>query len=125
MPRFLQMEREHRSVIYAMWQASRKKPHEVKGASGARWSLFVTPREGMQTLIEVLTAHLVPETVRYGRVVESIRRNDKRWLVISQGGETLEADSVILAIPAIYAAQVVREFDSSLFACLGSISYSS
>ncbi len=34
MPRFLQMEREHRSVIYAMWQASRKKPQEAEGASG-------------------------------------------------------------------------------------------
>src|SRR5262245_12830686 len=45
MPRFLQMEREYRSVIYAMWQAARKKPQEAKAVSGARWSLFVTLRE--------------------------------------------------------------------------------
>src|SRR5581483_9388465 len=52
MPRFLQMERAHRSVIYAMWQAARKRPQEAKGASGARWSLFVTLRKGLQQFVD-------------------------------------------------------------------------
>ena len=124
MPRFLQMEREYRSVIYAMWQASRKKPHEAKGASGARWSLFVTLRDGMQTMVEALAVRL-RGTVQYGQAVESIRQDHKRWLVTSRQGETFEADGVVLATPAFHAAQLVRELNSPLSAQLGSISYSS
>ena len=125
MPRFLQMEREHRSVIYAMWQASRKKPHEAKGASGARWSLFVTLRDGMQTMVETLAARLAHGTVQRGQVVESVRQDNERWLVTSKGGQTLEADGVILATPAFHSAQLVRELDPSLADQLGSISHSS
>jgi len=124
MPRFLQMEREYRSVIYAMWQASRKKPHEAKGASGARWSLFVTLRDGMQTIVEALAVRL-RGTIQYGRVVESIKQDHKRWLVTSRRGETLEADGVVLATPAFQAAQLVQELSSPLSAQLDSISYSS
>ena len=125
MPRFLQMEREHRSVIYAMWQASRKKPQEAEGASGPRWSLFVTLRKGMQRMVEVLIGRLVHGTLRRGNAVETVRRDNERWLVTCQGGETLEADAVILATPAFHTAQLVRELDTPLAERLGSISYSS
>jgi protoporphyrinogen/coproporphyrinogen III oxidase len=125
MPRFLQMEREHRSVIYAMWQASRKKPQEAKGASGARWSLFVTLRDGMQAMVEALTSRLTLGTLRQGAAVETVRRENERWQVICRGGESLKADGVILATPTFHTAQLVREIDSSLARQLGSISYSS
>ncbi len=125
MPRFLQMEREHRSVIYAMWQASRKKPQEAKGASGARWSLFVTLREGMQTMVETLVGRLAHGTLRRGNAVETVRRDHERWRVTCQSGETLEADAVILATPAYHTAQLVREIDVSLAEKLSTISYSS
>jgi oxygen-dependent protoporphyrinogen oxidase len=118
------MEREYRSVIYAMWQASRKKPHEAKGASGARWSLFVTLRDGMQTIVEALAVRL-RATVQYRQVVESIRQDRARWLVNIRRGESLEANGVVLATPAFQAAQLVQELDSPLSAQLGSISYSS
>jgi oxygen-dependent protoporphyrinogen oxidase len=125
MPRFLQMERQHRSVIYAMWQASRRRPQEAKDASGARWSLFVTLRGGMQTMVETLVGRLGHDTLRRGTTVRTVRRENERWRVIFQSGESLEADGVILATPAFHTAQLVRELDSPLAEQLDSISYSS
>jgi oxygen-dependent protoporphyrinogen oxidase len=41
MPRFLEMESAHRSLIRAMWRARRKQSVEAsRGTSGARYSLF-------------------------------------------------------------------------------------
>ena len=45
MPRFLELERRERSVILALWRASRRAP--MAGTSGASWSLFVTFAGGM------------------------------------------------------------------------------
>ena len=124
-PRFLQMEREHRSVIYAMWQVSRKKPQEAKDVSGARWSLFVTLHDGMQTMVETLVGRLTHGTLCRGTAAETMRQENGRWQIICQSGESLEADGVILATPAFHTTQLVRETDASLAEQLGSISYSS
>lgn len=125
MPRFLQMEREHRSVIAAMWQASRKKPQDVKAASGARWSLFVTLRDGMQTMVDSLRARLSLGTLCQSKAVENIDQHKGHWQVVCQDGETLDADGVILATPAFSTAQLVRDLDSALADQLSAISYSS
>ena len=50
MPRFLEMERQSRSIIWAMWSQMRRAPAAARGTSGARWSLFVSADDGMQSL---------------------------------------------------------------------------
>lgn len=125
MPRFLQMERKHRSVISAMWQASRKKPQEAKDVSGARWSLFVTLRDGMQTMAETLVARLARGTLQPRNAAAYIERDNRRWRVACQSGDTLDADGIVLATPAFHTAGLVRAIDASLAAQLDSISYSS
>src|SRR3954463_8718958 len=57
MPRFLEMERRDRSLILAMWKAGRRATAaEIRGTSGARYSLFLSFDEGMQTLSDALSA---------------------------------------------------------------------
>ena len=125
MPRFLHMERVHRSVIYAMWQASRKKPQEAKNASGARWSLFVTLRDGMQQLVDTLTARLSLGAVQYHRAVTTVRSVGGGWLVDCKGGSVIQADGVVFATPAFQTARMLQALDSGLANHLASISYSS
>src|ERR1043165_2801894 len=50
LPRFLEMEQKHRSLILAMLKQSRQR-----GTSGARYSLFLSFERGMQVLSEKLT----------------------------------------------------------------------
>jgi protoporphyrinogen/coproporphyrinogen III oxidase len=125
MPRFLQMERDQRSVIYAMWRASRKKPQEAKDASGARWSLFVTLREGMQQLVESLTARLSLGTVRRHYAVTAVRPVGEGWQVDGEDGSVLHADGVVLATPAFQTARILQVLDSGLAGQLSGVSYSS
>jgi oxygen-dependent protoporphyrinogen oxidase len=125
MPRFLQMEREHRSVIAAMWKASRHRPQEAKNASGARWSLFVTLRSGMQTFVDTLTARLSLGHIRQHCVVSQIQREGEHWRVDCGDGNPLLADGVILATPTFHTAPIVRTLDPQLAEHLATIRYSS
>src|SRR4026208_2110938 len=52
LPRFLDMEQKHRSLILAMARLGRE---QKTGTSGARYSLFVSFERGMQVLVDALT----------------------------------------------------------------------
>lgn len=125
MPRFLQMEREHRSVSYAMWKAARSRPQEAKHASGARWSLFVTLKSGLQEFVETLRAKFSLGEVRHSMPVASVHRTDGRWQVKCGDGSMLSADGLVLATPAFQTANLVRALDTQLAEQLAGIAYSS
>jgi oxygen-dependent protoporphyrinogen oxidase len=125
MPRFLQMEREHRSVIYAMWKGARNRPQEAKNASGARWSLFVTLRNGMQQFVDTLRPRLSLGEVRANTAAASVHPTDGRWTVVCEDGSSWEGDGVVLATPAFQTARLVRGLDPQLAERLSTISYSS
>ncbi|MBI3250069.1 MAG: protoporphyrinogen oxidase [Deltaproteobacteria bacterium] len=125
MPRFLQMEREHRSVSYAMWKAARSRPQEAKHASGARWSLFVTLRDGLQQFVETLTPRLSLGEVQRNMPVASVQQTDGCWQVECADGSLLSADGVVLATPAFQTASLIRSLDAQLAEQLAGISYSS
>lgn len=130
MPRFLDMERNHRSVIYALWQAGRKRPQDTKSTSGARWSLFVTLQNGMQRLVDTLLDRLSLGEIRPNCRVNAVQLQssngqDQHWHIACQDGSGLQADGVILATPAFQTARLLRVCDSQLADQLADISYSS
>ena len=58
LPQFLAMERDHGSLIRAGWRESRDRASGglERQASGARYGMFVTLRDGMDTLPNALAA---------------------------------------------------------------------
>jgi protoporphyrinogen/coproporphyrinogen III oxidase len=78
MPRFLEMERRHRSLILAMWKNARRTEADARHtlrASGARYSLFLSFDEGTQVLTDALAASLPQGTARLNTKVLSLRLN--------------------------------------------------
>jgi oxygen-dependent protoporphyrinogen oxidase len=114
MPRFLEMERRERSVILALWRAARKAPGLHAGASGARWSLFVTFAEGMEELIRVLATRLPPGAVRLKERVTGATREGGAWRVTTARGAVFDGDALILAPEAYQAARILRYVDPAL-----------
>ena len=132
MPRFLQMERDYRSVIYALWLAGRRNPQTIQDASGARWSLFVTLRGGMQRLVAALTDQLSLGTIRETCPVTTVQYQTEKkgaqrapWQVECEDGSTIQADGLVLATPAFATERIVRDLDQALSRQLSSIAYSS
>ncbi len=123
MPRLLEMERRHRSIILAMRRQARVA---AKSGSGARWSLFVSFADGMETLVRALEQRLPEGAVRLGARVVALRPCAPRdFEVTIDGGERLRARGVIVATPAYAAADLVRPFAADLAAELAAIPYAS
>jgi oxygen-dependent protoporphyrinogen oxidase len=123
MPRFLEMERRHRSVILAMRRAA--QAGAARG-SGARWSLFVSFADGMQTLVSALEQRLPEGSVRLGARALAIAPGPTGgWRVALDGGTALEAARVLVATPAFAAADLLRPLDATLAAELAAIPYAS
>lgn len=123
MPRFLEVERAHRSIILGLWHASRRAPQP--GTSGARWSLFVTFARGMSELVEALAGRLPAGAVHVKRRVTGIERAGEAWHVTTDAGDRLTADRVLLAAESHAAARLLRYVDPSLCTLLGEITYAS
>jgi oxygen-dependent protoporphyrinogen oxidase len=128
MPRFLEMERQHGSVIRAMWKQRRQARDAVsKGTSGARYSLFLSFDEGLQVLVDGIAARLKDVSIRLNARVESLVFDEatKQWRVIIDAGETILADAICLALPAYASAKLLRETDARLADELEAIPYAS
>jgi protoporphyrinogen/coproporphyrinogen III oxidase len=118
LPRFLDMERDHRSLIMAMM---RQRPKA--GTSGARYSLFLSFDRGMEVLVDALAE--VVSNVRLNTRVKNISFESGTWLIQSESGLTLEADAVCLAVPAYTAARLLENVNSRLASRLNAIKYAS
>jgi oxygen-dependent protoporphyrinogen oxidase len=130
MPRFLEMEREHRSLILAMWKAARRQKASglrPDGTSGARYGLFLSFDGGMQMLSDTLAARLPEGTVRLDTKVVSVtlQRGERQWSVRTANGDDINADGIILALPAYAAARLLRDADGPVADELDAIPYAS
>ena len=135
LPRFLEMEREHRSVILAMMRNAANGAVQ-SGTSGARYSLFLSFDRGVQVIVEALkksiadrqlpTAHCRQVTVRLNTKVEQMARTERgKWAIQTSGRETIETDAVCLAVPSFISSRLIREADTHLSADLDQIKFAS
>ena len=128
MPRFLEMEAQHRSVILAMWRQRReaqRKQQSDSSDSGARYSELVSFDRGIQTVIDRLVERLPPEALHCNCSVTQIERTDKRWRLTLSDGRMEFADGVILALPASRSAALLKGMDAGLAAELDEIPHAS
>jgi protoporphyrinogen/coproporphyrinogen III oxidase len=121
MPRFVDVERRHRSVILGLRRGVAQAP--LPGTSGARWSLFVTFADGMETLVTTLADRLPDSAVVLGQRVAAVERDGTRWRVTSAEGARFEADHVILGGEAHAAGRLLRYVDPALATLLAEIEY--
>lgn len=115
LPQMVQMVRDHGSLFKAM--RHRNKQSQRAGEDrGARYSLFVAPREGMSSWVNALAGKLKRTDMRLRSRVSSIRKSpDGNWQVemVPQSTEdprrqTESFDGVIVALPAPRASDVLQ-----------------
>lgn len=141
LPRFLEMERRHGGLLRAAWNArgpaaDGDADHESerraeRDAAGARYGLFVTPREGISQLVHRLAERVEAactvhrnQPVRGLRVIGAEGAKGKRVeLQLTSGTETF--DGVILALSAEQMANLLPTEAAPLAGKLRGIPYAS
>ena len=120
LPRFLEMEQKHRSLILAMLRQGRT---QKIGTSGARYSLFVSFARGMQALVEELVTRIKADLLVNTRAQRLTF--DHGWTISTNKAEEFKADAVCLAVPAYVAASLLRDINERLAQRLREIKYAS
>src|ERR1051326_4007014 len=120
LPRFLEMEREHRSLILAMLRQGRA---QKVGTSGARYSLFLSFDKGMQVLVDAL-ARQVKADIRLNTRAVGLRHDGSAWTIITSNG-MINADAICIALPAYIAASLLNDVHEPWAKKLRQIKYAS
>ena len=125
-PRVFELEQRFGGLLKGMLelqrmarQAGRKGPQSA-GPGGVLWSY----RDGMAELIRTLEAALGPENVLAGNGAGGIEPAEGGgWRVRTQDGTALEADAVVLAVPAHDGGALLRGLDGRLADLLYAVPY--
>ncbi len=116
MPQFLAWEQEHRSLILAA------KNRQREAASGSRYGLFASLRDGLHTMVSRLQEQLAGVDIRLNTKVTGLARHDGQWQVASQH-DPVEATHIALCGPAHLAAHLLQPIDEPLASELSGITY--
>ncbi|MFH1017915.1 MAG: protoporphyrinogen oxidase [Pseudomonadota bacterium] len=120
MPQFLEWEEKYGSVIRGI-----RRRKSTAHASGPRYGLFVTYREGMEALIRRLAERLVDTLVHLNTQAVSLRPERSGWRVQLANDSSLQADWVFVATPCHQAAALTEAFAPKLAELLRTVPYAS
>jgi protoporphyrinogen/coproporphyrinogen III oxidase len=120
LPRFAEMERESGSLVRASLKA-RKARGKTKSA---RQPLFTSLRNGVQQMVNAVVAALPQDRLQMQSRVTTVSPWGDDWRV-EIAGQAEKFQAVILALPAIAAARLLRQVHPALITGLEQIQYSS
>src|SRR5690606_26034313 len=109
-PQFYQVEQKYRSLIVGMKQTTPPKPKTNGATKSAPKGQFLTVTTGLQSFIDAIEAKLEPGTVFKGIKVESIEKQNNHYEVKLNSGETITADSVVLATPHHVTQSILNQY---------------
>ena len=121
LPRFVEMERTHGSLGRAMLASRKKTTRESKKSVPP---IFTSLKNGMQQLADAVVTRLAPSSLLTNTPVLAVQYEAGGWLV-SAGLQSDQFDSVIVALPAPAAANLLRMASAELAAELAGIPYTS
>jgi oxygen-dependent protoporphyrinogen oxidase len=127
-PRMREMELQYGGLFRAMSALARqrRRAHQQSPASagvGSPTGTLTTLRGGMGRLMQRM-AELLKTSVRINSTVTQVhRRSGGCWQISVQGGDPIEADSLVLACPSSVQSRLLSSVDSNLSAELGAIPY--
>jgi protoporphyrinogen/coproporphyrinogen III oxidase len=122
-PRFRDLEREHGSLIRGMLASRRRaEAPATQRPSGVPASMFVSLRNGTQTLTDTL-ADRVSGMIELNTAVTALRQTPAGYQLTLSSGATVNAQNVVMAIPAFAAAKLLVEIAPQATTLLDSIRY--
>ena len=107
-PQFYEVEREHRSLMLGM-KKTKPKTTTPQSASAKREGIFLTFRNGLESLVEAIEENLDVCNVMKGVKVENIERVEDKAILSLSNGKTLDCDGVILATPHHISRQLFEK----------------
>lgn len=110
-PNFYHLEQKYRSLVFGLKKTMPKPAKEpVEKPKVEKQGMFISLKSGLESLVQAVEEHLEPGTVRKNAPVQSIERVNDRYHIILDTGETIEADSIILATPHHVTQKMLAQY---------------
>jgi oxygen-dependent protoporphyrinogen oxidase len=121
LPRFVELERKYGSLIRGLRKSAAQKANDA--ASGARYGLFVSLRNGMQELIDCLKERIATDaSIRQQTPVQTIEferaPHQDGWRLRLANGSYEMFDGVVLALPAHVTARLLTGVHAGIASAL-------
>lgn len=135
LPQMMELVRNHGSLYAGMLarrRAARAQANDADTRSapnarnaadrGARYSLFVAPREGMSDWMDQIVSRISEHRIQYGtRLTELRAQPDGTWQLCRDREVVAEADAVIIATPVHVASNLLKTAEPELAQSLAAI----
>ena len=105
---FVQLEREHGSLIAPVMARAQQQNEDQNGAP----PLFTTLRSGLDLLVRRMADRIAAENVRLRTEIVSLSRTEACWTVTTATGERERFDHVLLATPAHMTRTLLTPLDA-------------
>ncbi len=127
MPRFRELEKKYGSVIKGLLQTSKDKNNNLTQASGPRYGLFLSFKEGMETLTRKLSESLPTGIARLHAGIKEVLRDKPsgKWKIVMATGQHWMADVVCMTTSAKVTANLIKNVSAELVENLNTITYES
>lgn len=130
LPRFVEMEERHGSLILAVLRARRGGARAAAASnSSAPRPLFSTLKNGLAQMVEAIRARLDERRLHCETAVAAIQIHQtsgrRSYNLISAGRIFPDFDALLLALPAHELARLLGELDREMAASLAAVPYSS
>lgn len=128
LPRFKEIENKYGSLTGGLLKENRQKISADRNASGPRYSLFVSFKEGMEELAAALASRVPAGSFLKNSAVQALRIDplSKKWNVSFAGGRADEIfDEVCLTVPARTAGLILSGLSEPLCRILSGFRYES
>lgn len=119
-PQFVEMELTSGSVIGGLIR-KRELEQTNSGDKGARYSMFLSLKNGMQELVEKLTNSISNVSYNFEKQLLSISKEDKKWILDFWGGEKRSYDAAILTLSPAVLKDSIKGLDESIASNLAKI----
>jgi len=110
-PHFLQLE-EQGSLLLSALKGSRE--FSAAQASGARYSLMMSFKDGMQTLVDHMANHLRSVTIQRGVSAARLSVEGERWKIKLSNAQEIEADGICVTLSAESTALLLQDLFPAL-----------
>lgn len=126
-PRFVEMERQHGSLLRAMLAARRAPapPAAAGGGGNGRGPMapFFSFQGGLGELVDALVARLPAAALRTGMTLEKVERGETGYTLSFTGGAKVQARAVVLSIPAPRLSPLLAPHSRELVQLLDTIPF--
>lgn len=125
MPQFIEMEKKYGSVIRGLRKNMSESGFRRSGESGARYSMFISFRDGMETLVNALVSTIPEEAIRMKTRVIKAKYTGENWELLLDDGSLEYTDGLVLALPSHISADILAESEREISTSLSEIEYTS